>query len=173
MGDVRRGAAVPELTEVIARRRELGQDRLDEIWEGVYRVTPGPSVAHALVDDQLTRLLHPYAVAAGLVGCGNFNLGEPNDYRVPDHGYHRSLSPQLYVPTAAVVVEILSPGDHTWDKLGFYAAHGVDEVLVADPDARTIRFWVRQASGLGYDEVGASALLRVTAPDLTAQITWP
>ena len=173
MADVRRGAAVPELTDALARRRELGQDRLDEVWDGVYRIAPSPSVAHAIVDDQLTCLLAPYAVAAGLIGIGNFTLGEPDDYRVPDHGYHRGVSKQLYVPTAAVVVEILAPGDHTWDKLGFYAAHGVDEVLIADPDARTIRLFARQSSGLGYDEVAESALLGVSAADLIAAITWP
>jgi hypothetical protein len=35
---------------------------------------------------------------------------------VPDGGYHRGVPSVLYVPTAAIVVEVLSPGDETWLK---------------------------------------------------------
>jgi hypothetical protein len=28
------------------------------------------------------------------------------------------------------VIEIVSPGDESWDKLPFYAAHEVDEALI-------------------------------------------
>jgi hypothetical protein len=55
-----------------------------------------------------------------------FNLGEPEDYRVPYGGLFRPGPDEVYVPTAALVVEIISPDDNTWEKLGFYAAHGVD-----------------------------------------------
>jgi Uma2 family endonuclease len=41
-------------------------------------------------------------------------------------------------PTAALVVEIVSPGDETWEKLPFYAAHHVDEVLIVDPQERSV-----------------------------------
>jgi hypothetical protein len=54
---------------------------------------------------------------------GIFNLGEPDDYRVPDGGLFRPGPDELYVPTAELVVEIVSPGDESGQKLGFYAAH--------------------------------------------------
>ncbi len=37
-----------------------------------------------------------------------------------------------------MVVEIPSPGDETWHKLPFYAAHDVDEVLIVDPAEQTV-----------------------------------
>jgi Uma2 family endonuclease len=40
--------------------------------------------------------------------------------------------------TAALTVEIVSPGDETLDKLPLYAAHQVDELLIVDPDKRTV-----------------------------------
>lgn len=55
---------------------------------------------------------------------------------------------RTWLATAAVVVEILSPDDETFEKFSFYARHDVDEVLVADPAARRITLW-RRASHEG------------------------
>ena len=44
----------------------------------------------------------------------------------------------MWLPTAALVVEVVSPGDETYDKLQFYACHNVDEVLIVDPGKHTI-----------------------------------
>ena len=166
------GPPPAELRSLIDRRQELGIDVFDEVWEGSYHMVPAPSAAHAYLDNVLAVLLHPYAEAAGLVGTGPFNLGEKDDYRVPDRGYHRGVPTGTWLATAAVVVEILSPDDETFDKFGFYARHGVDEVLVADPSSRTVTLW-RRVSDAGYEEVAASSLLGVTATELTAAIAWP
>jgi Uma2 family endonuclease len=165
------GEPPPEITAFLARRRALGQDRFDEVWEGDYHVVPGPHPWHGYVDKALGSLLDPLAVTAGLVATGQFNLGEKDDFRVPDGGYHRTLPSDMFVPTAAIVVEIVSPGDETWEKFDFYARRGVDEIVVADPRAREVR-WFRLA-GTAYEETGASALLGVTAADLVARIDWP
>ena len=61
---------------------------------------------------------------AGLRALGQFNLGEEGDYRVPDGALVRPGPDAVYLPTAALVLEIVSPGDETWEKLGFYAARG-------------------------------------------------
>ncbi|MDQ6616287.1 MAG: Uma2 family endonuclease [Actinomycetota bacterium] len=96
-------------------------------------MAPAAHPAHGSVDHALAVLLDPYSTAAGLVATGPFILGGPDDYRVADHGYHRRLPEDVWVPSAAVVVEIVSPDDETYDKFGFYAAHDVDELIVADP----------------------------------------
>lgn len=160
-----------EIEALIERRRALGQDRHDEVWEGVYHMTPGPNNAHGFVEDELTVALQPYARAAGLFSSGQFNLGEPDDYRVPDGGYHQERVSGVRVPTAAIVVEIVSSGDETYEKFGFYAAHEVDELLVADPGARTVLMW-KLTEGK-YQTTGSSALLNVSAAALTAAIDWP
>ena len=156
------GPQPEEVQTLIQRRRSLGIDTFDEVWEGSYHVAPAPNAAHAYLDDVLAVLLHPYAVAAGLVGTGPFNLGESGDYRVPDRGYHRGRPTGTWLATAAVVVEIVSPDDETYDKFGFYAHHGVDELLVADPADLSVSIWRRVESG-GYERALVSVLLGVGA----------
>ncbi|MGH9066239.1 MAG: Uma2 family endonuclease [Acidimicrobiales bacterium] len=163
-----------EVERLIERRRRLGLDGYDEVWEGVYHMAPMARFRHGRLQVQLARLVGPHSDAAGLVDSGPFNLGEgPESFRVPDLGYHRpGLDPDaLYVPTAAIVVEVTSPGDETHDKLPFYSAHGVDEVWVVDPAARRVQMLARR--GNGYRDVEASALLGVRAADLIATVAWP
>ena len=160
-----------EITSFLARRRALGQDRCDEVWEGEYHVVPAPHPWHGYLDRRLSMALEPLAGRAGLVSTGQFNLGEEDDYRVPDGGYHRGVPSQVFMPTAAILVEILSPEDETWLKFDFYARHGVEEACVADPRAQEIRWFV--LAGAGYEETAASPLLGVTAADLVARIDWP
>jgi len=165
------GDQPPEIVAFLARRRALDQDRLDEVWEGDYHMVPAPHPWHGRVATQLIRLLGPRADAAGLVGLTEFNLGEKNDFRVPDGGYVRGIPNEVFVPTAAIVVELLSPYDETWEKFDFFARHGVEEICVVDPRTRAIRWFV--LTGDAYEETGASALLGVTAENLVAAIDWP
>lgn len=160
-----------EITSFLARRRALGQDSFDEVWEGEYHVVPAPHPWHGQVASRLVRVLGPLADAAKLIGTTEFNLGAPDDYRVPDGGYHRTQPCDVWVPTAAVVVEVLSPGDETWEKFDFYARHAVDEVCVADPIDRQIR-WFVLTDGT-YQETGRSPLLAVSVAELVADIDWP
>lgn len=160
-----------EITAFLARRRALGQDRSDEVWEGEYHVVPAAHPWHGYVDKALGRLLDPLADAVGLIATGTFNLGNSADYRVPDAGYHRTMPSEVWVPTAAIVVEIISPEDETWAKFEFFARQQVDEVCIADPLPRKVRWFV--LAGASYEETAASALLSVTAADLEAGIDWP
>ncbi|MGH9074998.1 MAG: Uma2 family endonuclease [Acidimicrobiales bacterium] len=160
-----------ELEAVIERRRACGGDRYDEVWEGEYHMAPAAHPFHGYLDQQVAVLLQALVERAGLVGTGPFNLGTLEDYRVPDRGLHHELPLTTWVPTAAVVVEIISPDDETWDKLAFYAAHRVEEVLVVDRGARRVTWLAR--SGPSYREVPASGLLGVSAADLARQISWP
>lgn len=162
-----------EIEALIQRRQALGQDRSDEVWEGVYHMAPGPNIGHALVEYELVAVLRPYARAAGLVGTGQFNLGEADDYRVPDGGYHRGQPTGIRLPTAAIVVEILSPGDETYDKFSFYLGHDVEEIIVADPSTHRIEVWARHTSVDTYSETGVSVILGIDADDIGGAIDWP
>jgi Uma2 family endonuclease len=166
------GEPPPEIAAFLARRRALDQDRSDEIWEGDYHVVPAPHPWHSYIDRTLGELLGPPARAAGLVGLSEFNLGQKDDFRVPDAGYVRGGVPnQVFVPTAAIVVEILLPGDETWEKLPFYARHGVEELCTVDPPARRIRWFALR--GETYEETGRSDLLGVSGTELESRIDWP
>ena len=171
----------PEVEQLLERRRALGQDLFDEVWEGVYHVAPAPTFGHGDVEEQLSGLLREAARRAGLRGTGPVNIGRPGDFRVPDRSYHRSRG-GTWNPTAAVVVEVVSPGDESYEKLDFYARHDVDEVWVADPLLRVVRIWqLRGASrrpGPGtpagdYAETGRSDLLGTDARRVAGQLDWP
>jgi Uma2 family endonuclease len=167
------GSPPPELKALLERRRQAGVDRLDEVWQGVRHMVPGPSFEHARVSQQLAELLGPLASAAGLLAAiSEFNLGESeDDFRVPDGALHRPGAAGVWLSTAALVVEILSPDDETWQKLPFYAAHHVDEILIVDPIERTVA-WLGLREG-EYHPLQRSGLVALGPAELAAQIDWP
>jgi len=134
---------------------------------------PAPSFEHARITQQLAELLGPLAAAAELVAAmGEFNLGDSeHDFRVPDGGLHRPGAAGVWLSTAALVVEIVSPGDETWDKLPFYAAHQVDEILIVDPQQRTVE-WLALERG-EYRPVERSRLITLGPAELAERIDWP
>jgi Uma2 family endonuclease len=162
-----------ELQELLEHRKRSGLHRLDEVWEGVLHMVPAPSGPHAYVTQQLAVLLDGPARAAGLVpAMGEFNLGSSEeDFRVPDGGVHRAIPLATWHPTAALVVEIVSPGDESWQKLPFYAAHHVDEVLIVDPTEHAVH-WLALADG-EYSDVQRSGLIDLGPAELAARIDWP
>jgi Uma2 family endonuclease len=134
---------------LLAERRRTGADLFDEMWEGVLHMVPAPSAAHQRLNAELMMVLGPLAKAQGLVPLVEANVYHADDdYRVPDQLYARTeqLSDRGAEPAAVLVVEILSPGDETYDKLDWYAAGGVDEVLVVDPDSRRAEVFARRGS---------------------------
>ena len=160
-----------EFEALLERRRRLGQDLFDEVWEGVLHMNPAPHSRHGRLEWQLAGLLAPLADDAGLRALGQFNLGEEGDYRVPDGALVRPGPDAVYLPTAALVLEIVSPGDETWEKLGFYAAHGVEELLIVDPQEKTVS-WMGLEAG-EYKHLKRSRLIELGANELAAGIDWP
>lgn len=162
-----------EVQVLLDRRRRSGLDRLDEVWEGVLHLVPAPSGEHADLSQQLAVLLDGPARAAGLFpAMGEFNIGESeSDFRVPDGGLHRSRPRGVWFATAALVVEILSPGDETWDKLPFFAGHNVDELLIVDPDLHEVH-WLALTGGR-YEPIEHSNLIQLGPAGLAQRIDWP
>ncbi len=165
------GPRPAELDAVIARRHALGLDTFDEVWEGDDHLAPAAHSSHGLLVHQVIVLLGPLAVEAGLIGSGPFNLGDADDFRVPDAGYHRVVPSSTFVPTAAIAVEVVSPYDETWQKLGFYAAHEVDELLIVTSASRRLLWLVRDGGEYRESDVsrllGAKSTLRIDWPDVS------
>lgn len=134
---------------------------------------PAPSGSHADIAQQLAVLLDGPAREAGLFPTMHeFNLGdEEHDYRVPDGGVHRQRLSGVWHRTTALVVEIVSPGDETWEKLPFYAEHEVDEVLIVDAETRKVD-WLALVGG-EYRPVERSGLIDVGPAELAQGIDWP
>ena len=77
----------------------------------------------------------------------------------------------MYLPTAALMLEIISPGDETWEKLNFYAAHGVEELLIVDPQEQTVS-WMG-LEGRQYHPLKRSRLIEFGGTELAERIDWP
>jgi Uma2 family endonuclease len=77
----------------------------------------------------------------------------------------------VWQQTAALVAEIVSPGDESWQKLPFYAAHRVDEVLIVDPQERSVS-WLALEGG-EYRSIERSGLVDLGTQGLAEQLDWP
>jgi Uma2 family endonuclease len=161
------------LDELLERRRRSGLDRLDEVWEGVRHVVPAPSGEHADIAQQLAVILDGPARRAGFVpAMHEFNLGaSEHDFRVPDGGLHRKRPRGVWQATAALVVEIVSPGDESWEKLPFFARHSVDEVVIVEPRESAVH-WLALMDG-DYRPIERSRLVDLGTAELVERIDWP
>lgn len=169
-----------QASEVVARRRELGQDAYDEVWDGVYHVVPAGKGAHGRLQFQLAAVLLEFA-ADGYVVTGPINLGQPDDYRVPDgaviaDGDYDDAT--LWFDRAALVVEVVSPDDEYLAKLGHYWRHDVREILVVDPADRAVELWARSDNCdpdpyVALSARGASTVLGgVRRENIAAHLGW-
>lgn len=70
------------------------------------------------------------------------------------------------------MVEILSPRDETWEKLGFYGAHKVDQLLIVDLQKRRVDWLGLDPSG-GYRALARSGLIELGPAELAERLDWP
>jgi Uma2 family endonuclease len=149
---------------LIASRQASGADRWDEVWDGVYVMNPLPNNEH---QDLVTELVFNFRLLFGRgavfpgVNLSDREIDWQRNYRGPDvvvqlpGGRGRNLGTH-WIDGADFLVEILSPGDRSREKLDFYAAIGAREVMIVDRSP-----WVIELYRLGGDEmklVGASSL---------------
>jgi Uma2 family endonuclease len=162
------GAMPPELAFLIAERQRLGLDHRDEVWEGDYHMNPAPGGQHSRIGSRLAALFERIAAPRGLTPYLEFNLGTPTDYRVPDLGILRAPFDGAWAETAAVVVEIRSPGDETYEKFNFYAARGVEEILVIDPQLCSVHWFA--CVDRAFEAADRSAVLGIDVTAVRAAI---
>ena len=132
----------PELEEDLkARRQAWDADGHDEVWEGVYFMSPEADNDH---QDWVLEFAAVFREAIAKRGLGKVYPGVnlagsaenwEHDYRVPDvvvflndtaaenHG-------KFWTGAADFLVEITSPRDRAYEKLPFYSRLGVREVLI-------------------------------------------
>ncbi len=164
------GEPPPVISSLIADRQRLGHDTHDELWEGDYHMAPAANSGHGYIQGILVRVLGTAADATDLYVTVEFNLGDPQNFRVPDIGFHRSLPTETWVPTAEVVVEVRSPDDESYEKFGHYFDHGVEEVLITDLTTHEVQ-WYRRGDA-GFERCDASAVLRVDDVTVRAALSW-
>jgi Uma2 family endonuclease len=158
------------LVSLFAQRKQQGMDTHDELWNGDYHMAPAAAFRHGRVQGLLFALLDQVAETLGFIAGLEFNLGEPNDYRVPDLGVHRHEPSGSWVPSAMIVVEVRSPDDETYEKFPFYLDHHVEEILVADLVTKAVEWFTR--SGDTFARVEHSVLLGVSKTEVANALGW-
>jgi Uma2 family endonuclease len=132
----------PELEEDLKMRRQAwGADKHDEVWEGVYFVSPEADNDHqdwvfgfsmVLGEAIAKRRLGKVYPGVNLAASGE---NWEDDYRVPDVAVFLNETGaknhgKFWTGAADFVVEITSPRDRAYDKLPFYSRLGVREYLI-------------------------------------------
>jgi Uma2 family endonuclease len=174
---------VPE--SLLDERRRLGLDVFDEVWEGVLHMVPPPYGEHQRLGSELVAVFLSAAKRRGLVASHETGLfAADDDYRVPDIIASRpdDCSHRGVDGTAELVVELRSPGDEAYEKLPWYAARGVTEMLIVEPTARRFELYRNDGDaavvvapdadgGVTLDTIGVHLLTVVTADGARLRVT--
>jgi Uma2 family endonuclease len=154
--------------DLLEERQRLGHDRCDEVWEGDIHMVPSPHAGHGRLNDDLGVFFKIHWERLGLgrtyleanverPGAGTMHVGRrelSRDFRVPDRcfllpdRYDRAQKNGWILGGPDAVIEILSPGDESREKLPWYFAIGVREVILIDHATRKVEIHRAGASGI-------------------------
>ena len=139
------------IPEVIRFREHCGADRFDEMWAGVLHMAPTPTFHHQSHASRiLSFFVDVWGPRTGSTAVMQVNVSTPErwdqDYRIPDVSVllpDRVPQGEAMFVQPNVVFEIRSPGDETYEKLSFYAAVGVDALVVVERDTKAAQVFAR------------------------------
>lgn len=148
----------------LEERRRHGQDKKDEVWDGVLHMIPPASYVHGNLIGQLLIALDPIAKRRGLIanvdGVGVFE--HELNYRIPDITLARSDQiSKRGLEGAELVVEMLSPHDEARAKFPFYAKVGVREIWLIQPETRVIEIFTLRGTAYAPVPPTSSPLLGI------------
>ena len=133
------------IRRIIRRRRRLGLNHKDEVWNGRYIVMPDPDNVHQRLVGFLVTV---FQIVIDWSGLGKVfpgtNISDCDDkwthnYRVPDVAVFLNENPAEDRHThwyggPDLAVEIVSDNDKSRKKFDFYASVGTRELLIVDRD---------------------------------------
>jgi len=144
-------AVILEVDErMLAERRRLGLDHLDEMWEGVLHVVPQPTSRHQIIATALAHHLFDAAERRGLLVATEISVFAGDaDYRVPDVSVFpvSARSPRGVDGPPLLVVEVRSPNDESYDKVAWYLARGAGSVVVVDQATFSVEVFTAEGEG--------------------------
>ncbi|HID07452.1 MAG TPA: Uma2 family endonuclease [Armatimonadetes bacterium] len=137
--------------ELMERRRTIGADRWDEVWNGVLHMNPSPSPEHQRIEKLLLRILLEVVedTAMGTV-FHQLNVADPEkgmqDYRIPDicvilPGSRAKIEETFIAGAPDFIIEIHSPDDETYEKLDWYAHQGVRELVIINCESKEVELY--------------------------------
>lgn len=154
-----------DLKAIIRERRRCGGDRFDEVWDGVYVMSPLADNEHQHLASSLSsKFDQGLGDRPGVLVFAGANISDrPDDWRKN----YRCLDVAVFLPGNPAedrgthwlggpdfAVEILSRGDRSRKKFDFYAAAGVRELLLIARRPWRLELYRRQ--GRGWEQVGIS-----------------
>jgi Uma2 family endonuclease len=163
----------PDIEErLMAEREAIGGNQHDEVWDGVYVMSPLPNIEHQILAAELWLIFRTILAGGGLgIAINGVNVSDRDDgwqenYREPDVAVFLAGNPARNCGThwhggPDFAVEILSRGDLAREKFPFYAKIGVRELLLVDRDPWALELYRLQEGRL--TEAG-----RLTPGDATA-----
>jgi len=154
-----------ELRAMIRRRLRTGAGRKDEVWDGVYVMSPDADFDHQEIAGRLAGvILHAvdFDKSVRVFPGGNVSdrdEGWKKNYRVPDVQVFLAGNPARLLKTHSVggpdfAVEIISPQDRSRKKFAFYAKVGVRELLFVDRDPWKLELYRHRDEA--YELIGTS-----------------
>jgi len=184
-----------QVEAIIKHRQECGGDRYDEVWDGLYIISPTADIEHQRIISQLIPPLFFTIVEEdrGKVYPGVNVTDSAEDwtknYRVPDMAVVMNTSQErcrnigdAFCGGPDFLIEVRSPGDRSFDKLDFYASIGVREFLIVDRDTKAINLFkfqsrqtteVKPKEGWLESEVVGLAFRTGSEPVLEVRTTQP
>jgi Uma2 family endonuclease len=172
---------------LIQERTRTGRDLHDEVWEGVYMMAPSADWEHQRIVTRLAVILETaLGLESGYETLTGLNVSDREEdwrfnYRVPDVAVVAPQSQGINRGAFALggpdfLIEVVSPGDHTRDKLDFYAQVGAREVLIVDREPwqlELLRLVGDKLESVGVSTVNDSSCLASEALPLEFQLVAP
>ena len=154
-----------DFKQIIRRRQLTGADRHDEVWDGVYVMSPLADNEHQTLGFKLASAFHQAVGGDERVTVQhNANVSDraeawTKNYRCPDvlvflPGNQARDCGTHWLGGPDFAVEVLSQRDHARKKFAFYAKIGVRELLLVDRDPWGLELY-RLHDGR-YDLIGQS-----------------
>jgi hypothetical protein len=158
------------IRQFIEQRLAWGGGRKDEIWEGVYHMSPDPSNDHQELVSWLCYVFFSALIGTGAKVHAGGNVSDRvvnwyENYRCPDVIVILPNNPiqnrkTYWLGGPDFIVEVLSEGDDSVEKLPFYAKVGTREVLHVDPETKQLTlFSLREGI---MQVVGSSSITDLT-----------
>lgn len=143
---------------LVEQRRGSGLDQYDEVWEGVYVMSPMANNEH---QDLVTEIAAVIKTVVDWKGLGRTlagaNVSDRRDdwkenYRVPDVLVFSENSSAIDCVThwfggPDLAIEIVSPGERVLEKLAFFAQVGTKELIVIDRNPWQLTLYQRKSNG--------------------------
>ncbi len=157
-----------DLAEILRERRHKGIDRRDEVWDGVYVMSPEPDNQHQKLSGRLFSRLeaaleaHPDFDVYPSINISDQRENWRSNFRIPDvavfaPGNHARDLGTHWLGGPDFAIEILSRGDRSRKKFGFYHKVGVRELLLINRNPWTLELYAR--------DVEAFSLVGKSTPD--------